>query len=308
MSKGKILVTDTLFIFNEHVQQLADAGYEVIRVKKADTPEDELIELVKDKVGYILGGVEYVTDNVFEASDTLKAIVFTGTGYQGHIPGWKTGLKRGVKIGNTPYANVHEVAEWGLAATLAMQRDLFSLGPQGQEKFNTITSLPDLIVGIVGLGHIGKKYADMISCIGAKEVLYSSRGKKDCPYQFSDKTELFAKSDIIFVSVGDEAGENYISSSELNEMKKGALLVSISHHGIINEQDLFEAINKNQIRAALDIVHNKEMFKDLSPSSWYASNTSAAYNSYGYLKRSSDMAVSTILNLLDKGEDNNQVK
>ena len=187
MSKGKILVTDTLFIFNEHVQQLADAGYEVIRVKKADTPEDELIELVKDKVGYIIGGVEYVTDNVFEASDTLKAIVFTGTGYQGHIPGWKTGLKRGVKIGNTPYANVHEVAEWGLAATLAMQRDLFSLGPQGQEKFNTITSLPDLIVGIVGLGHIGKKYADMISCIGAKEVLYSSRGKKDCPYQFSDK-------------------------------------------------------------------------------------------------------------------------
>lgn len=189
-----------------------------------------------------------------------------------------------------------------------MQRDLFSLGPQGKEKFNTITSLPELIVGIVGLGHIGNKYADMISSVGAKEVLYWSRSKKECPYRLTDKDELFACSDIIFVAVGDDASENFISSKELNLIKSGSLLVSISHHGIINEKDLHEAIKANQIRAALDIVKDKEMFKELLPNSWYASNSSAAYNSYGYLKRSSDMAVRTILNLLEKGEDQNQVK
>lgn len=307
MSKGRILVTDTLFIFDEHVKQLENVGYEVVRNEKPDLSEDELKEVVKDKVGYVLGGVEYVTDGVVDAADELKAIVFTGTGFKGHIPGWKKALDSGIKIGNTPYANVYEVAEWALAATLAMQRDLFSLGPQGSDKFHTITSLPDLSIGIVGLGHIGKQYADMIDAIGTKKVMYWSRSDKNAKYEYVDKEKLLSKSDIIFVAVGDDAGKDFISEKELSLMKKDALLVSISHHGIINEKDLSEAIKNNKIRAALDIVKNKDLFKNLSPRVWYASNSSAAYNSIGYLKRSSDMAVKTLLNLIEKGSDENQV-
>ncbi len=56
MSKGKILVTDTLFIFDEHVKKFKDAGYEVVRVKKPDMSEGELVEAIKGKVGYVLGG------------------------------------------------------------------------------------------------------------------------------------------------------------------------------------------------------------------------------------------------------------
>ena len=57
MSEGTILVTDTLFIFDEHVKQLENAGYEVLRTEKTDMSEDELCQAVKGKVGYILGGV-----------------------------------------------------------------------------------------------------------------------------------------------------------------------------------------------------------------------------------------------------------
>lgn len=305
--KGKILVTDTLFILDEHVKQFENAGYEVVRLDKPDASEAELIEAVKGKVGYVLGGVEYVTDKVIDSATDLKAIVFTGTGFKGHIPGWRHAKRKGIKIGNTPYANVYEVAEWALAATLAMQRDLFELGPQGTEKFHTITSLPDLTVGVVGLGHIGSKYAEMIDAIGAKEVVYWSRGKKKTDYKYVEKDELFKSSDIVFVAVGDEAGENFIGSEVLNNMKQGALLVSIAHHGIINEQALSKALKSGQIRAALDIVKARDIFNGLSPKVWYASNSSAAYNSYGYLKRSSDMAVKTLLGLIEKGEDQHQV-
>lgn len=300
MSK-QILVTDTLFIFDEHVKQLEAAGYEVVRVEKPDMNEAELIKAVKGKVGYILGGIEYVTKPVIKGAADLKAIVFTGTGFKGHIPAWEFAQEKGIKIGTTPYANVYEVAEWALAATLAMQRDLFSLGPQGKDKFHTVTSLPDLTVGIIGLGHIGKQYADMISAIGAKEVIYWNRSDVESKYQYFDKDEVFKKSDILFVALGDEA-KDAVTSELLSKMKTGALLVSISHHGVINEKDLSDAIKNQGIRAALDIVHDRDLFKDFNSREWYASNSSSAYNSMGYLQRSSDMATSKLLELLDNND------
>lgn len=297
--KGRILVTDTLFVLDEHEKQLEDAGYEVVRVEKPNMSEAELIEVVKGKVGYILGGIEYVTKPVVEAATDLKAIVFTGTGFKGHIPAWEFAQNKGIKIGTTPYANVYEVSEWAVAATLAMQRDLFSLGPQGTEKFHTITSLPDLTVGVVGFGHIGQKYADMMSGLGAKEIVYWNRSKKDSKYTAVEKDNVFAKSDIVFVALGDEA-KDAVTAKELSIMKQDALLVSIAHHGIINEKDLSESVKLGKIRAALDIVEDRNLFKGLSVRDWYASNSSAAYNSVGYLKRSSDMATKTLLELLEE--------
>lgn len=303
--KGKILVTDTLFVFDEHVKKMQDAGYEVVRVEKPDMSESELIEALDGKAGYILGGIEYVTDAVVSAANDLKAVVFTGTGFKGHIPGWKAALEKGIKIGTTPYANVYEVSEWALATTLAMQRDLFSLGPQGSEKFHTITSLPDLTVGVVGFGHIGKKYAEMIKGVGAKEVIYWNRSAQESDYKAVEKDQLFESADIIFVALGDEA-KDAVAANEISKMKSGALLVSIAHHGVVNEKDLSDALKAGKIRAALDIIQDRALFEGLSARDWYASNSSAAYNSVGYLQRSSDMATKTILNLLEKGEDKNQ--
>lgn len=305
MSKGKILVTDSLFIFDRHVRRMEDAGYEVVRVDESSLSESDLCDVVADKVGYILGGVEYVTDKVVNAASNLKALVFTGTGYKGHIPGWQLALEHGILIGTTPYANVYEVAEWGVAATLAMQRDLFELGPQGSTRYHTVTSLPDLKVGVIGMGHIGQKYADMIKSLGAGEVVYWNRTPKQFSYAAVEKEELFKTCDIIFVALADDVGSNYISGTELNEMKQDALLVSIAHHGIINEADLCAAVSGGAIRAALDIVKDQEQFEGLSPSRWYASKASSAYNSIGFLNRCSDMATSTLLNLLDKGVDTN---
>jgi phosphoglycerate dehydrogenase-like enzyme len=305
---GKILVTDTLFIYDNHIRSLEGAGYHVVRVEKPDLSEQELSKAIKGKVGYILGGTEYVTEKVIDSADKLKAIVFTGTGFKGHIPAWEYALEKGIQIGTTPYANVYEVAEWALAATLAMQRNLFDLSIHGKTTFHTITSLPDLKVGIIGLGHIGNQYAQMISSVGAGEVVYWNRSPKNSNYKYVEKDELFTTCDIIFVALSEEAGKNFISKSSLELMKKDALLVSIAGHGIINEEDLFGAMSSGQIRAALDIISDNNKFKNLPQSRFYGSKSSAAYNSIGYLHRSSDMATETIINLLTGDDDPNKVQ
>jgi len=304
---GKILVTDTLFIFDEHVKRMEDAGYEVVRVEKPDMNEEELSEAIKGKVGYILGGIEYVTDKVIENADVLKAIIFTGTGYVGHVPGWQKAKDKGIAVATTPFANVYEVAEWSLAATLAMQRDLFDLGPDGKTSFYTVDSLPDLNIGVFGFGHIGNKYADMISGIGAKSVSYWNRTDKNNQYTFKSKEDLFKESDIIFVAIGEEIENNTITKDLISLMKPNALLVSISRDGIINEEDLAEALKAGKIRAAFDKVSNHDLFKGLSNRIWYGSTVSEAYNSRSFLKKSSDMAVDSLLNLLSTGEDEYRV-
>ena len=63
---GKILVTDSLFLFDEHEKRLKDAGYEVVRLDKAAASEEELVEAIKGKDGYIIGGVEKVTKKVID--------------------------------------------------------------------------------------------------------------------------------------------------------------------------------------------------------------------------------------------------
>jgi len=68
MPKPSILITDTLFILPEHEQMIRDAGYEIERLATPTASEEELIRHIKGKVGYVLGGIEKVTDKVVEAA------------------------------------------------------------------------------------------------------------------------------------------------------------------------------------------------------------------------------------------------
>ena len=78
-NKGIILITDSLFIFPEHEEKIRTAGYKIERLNEVEAGEDELIKAVKGKVGYILGGIEKITDKVVEAGAELKVISFTGS-------------------------------------------------------------------------------------------------------------------------------------------------------------------------------------------------------------------------------------
>lgn len=123
----QILITDSLFIFPEHEQQLRDAGYKIARLDKPEATEEELVEAIRGKTGYILGGLEHVTEKVIDAADELKAIVFTGIGYKGFIPAWEYALQKGIALENVPDGPTQAVAEWSITAALTMTRGIFEL-------------------------------------------------------------------------------------------------------------------------------------------------------------------------------------
>jgi lactate dehydrogenase-like 2-hydroxyacid dehydrogenase len=306
-----ILVTDSLFIFPEHEQQLKVAGYEVIRLDKPEATEEELCEAIKGKTGYILGGIEKVTSKVIEAADTLEAIVFTGTGYKGFIPGWEIATQKGIAIANVPDGPTQPVAEWSLAAALVMNRGIFDLASPDGKTFLTTTGLEGQTIGIIALGRIGGRIAEMVQPFYPAATLYYSTHRhadkeESFGLQFAEMDELLRKSDVVFLCVPDEVGHGYFTANHFAKMKEGALLVSFMHRGIIDVDALYDALDTGKIRAISDYPMD-ERFNKFPLSSWYSFKASNAFNTKSSLKFMSDKATQALINLLATGKDENRV-
>jgi len=309
--KPTILITDSLFIYPEHEQQIKDAGYEIERLDKPAATEEELVSAIKGKVGYILGGIEKVTDKVIEASDQLKAIIFTGADWLNFIPSHELVTKKGIAIANTPGANAYAVSEYTLTMILAMTRNVFELGRTGTKKFETTKSLNQLTVGIVGMGNIGSRMARLLKALGVKEIIYYSRTQKpevekETGARFVTLEELLKQSDIVTLHASKEAGAGFIGKNELAQMKDGALLVNCSFTGAVEADSLLAELESGRLRAVQDDPVD-ERFSKLPLSVWFSSNSHTAYNTQEANKTASDMAVKSLLNLLSTGEDQYKV-
>ncbi|MEK7549780.1 MAG: D-isomer specific 2-hydroxyacid dehydrogenase family protein [Patescibacteria group bacterium] len=305
--KGKILVTDSLFIFDEHVKILEGSGYEVERLDKPDASEEELVQAIQGKTGYILGGIEKVTEKVIDAADELKVIVFTGADARAFIPGFEKAKEKGITIVNAPGANSYAVAEYTLTLILAMTRNIFELGRTGEKKFQTTKSLKDLAVGIVGMGNIGSLMAENLHSLGVKEILYFSRSRQleieaKTGAKFVTLEELLSQCDIVTLHASKEAGDGFIGKEELVKMKDGSLLVNCGFTGGVDADALFEELQTGRLRAAQDDPMDKR-FNTLPLSTWFHSNSHTAYNTNEANKRASDMATQSLLNILETGED-----
>lgn len=306
--KPKILITDSLFIFPEHEKMLTDAGYEIERLDKPEATEEELIEAVKGKVGYILGGTEKITNKIIDAADGLKAIVFTGIGYKDFIPNHEYVIQKVIEIANTPDGPTHAVAEWAVTMALAMSRNIFDLGRAGEKKFMKSKGLENQKIGIVGLGRIGREITEMLKPFKTQEISYWSKNQKDVSgLKYSELGNLLKESDVVFVCVSKDAGENFVGEKELAQMKDGALLVSFMHPGAIDEEAMLKELKTGRIRAVSDYPMKNEEFKNLPMSNWYCFNASNAFNTQASLKLTSDMATQSMINLLKTGEDKNRV-
>jgi len=298
---NKILVTDSLFIFDEHVKKLQDAGYEVERLDKPQATEDELCLAVKGKIGYILGGIEKITDKVIDSADELKAIVFTGADWQGFIPGWQKATEKGIKIANAPGANSYAVAEFALAVALSMQRNLYELGRTGDKTFQTTGSFKGNTIGVIGAGKIGSRIISFCKAFEPGKVIYYNRSKKDVDADFAELDELIMTCDIIFAAVPKSAGK-LLSTAQFEQMKPGTLIVSISE--TLDYDAALPYLQQGKIRAAIDWPSPGLEFDKLPLSVWFNTNDHTAYNTSEANKTGSDMAVESLLNILNTGNDN----
>lgn len=303
-----ILITDSLFILPEHENRLREAGFEIERLDKPQATEEELAKAIKGKDGYILGGIETLTDRVIDEADSLRAIVFTGIGYKDFIPNHEYVTNKGVAIANTPDAPTHAVAEWAVTMALAMNRNIFDLGRAGDKKFMTSKGIENQHIGIIGLGRIGKEIAKMLQSFRPASISYFSKHKHDdSQIEYKELSNLLTESDIVFLCVSKDAGKHFFGKEQLAQMKDGSLLVTFMAEDIVDEEAFLAELKTGRIRAVSDHPIQNEESKNLPMGTWYCFNASNAFNTGTEIKLCSDMATESMINLLVTGEDKNKV-
>jgi lactate dehydrogenase-like 2-hydroxyacid dehydrogenase len=121
--------------------------------------------------------------------------------------------------------------------------------------------------GIIGLGNIGRKVAEIAKAFGAEVVYYSTSGKNnDQQYDQLTLEELLKTSDIISIHAPlNENTENLIDYQQLILMKPSSILVNTGRGGIVNEKALAKGIDEKLIAGAAVDVFEKEPIEPDNP-------------------------------------------
>lgn len=119
--------------------------------------------------------------------------------------------------------------------------------------------------GIIGLGAIGRRVADLAKAFGCHVIYYSASGRKPQEgYEQVDFTTLLKTSDIVSIHAPlTEATMGLMDKEAFAKMKKTAILLNVGRGPIIVEEDLKEALDNGEIAAAgLDVLSVEPMTED----------------------------------------------
>lgn len=269
----KILVLDGLSEEGVKVFQSAD-GFEV-DVKPPQQP-DELKAVIGDYDGLVVRSATKVPAEVLAKPGNLKVIGRAGVGTDNIDKDEAT--KQGIVVMNTPGGNTISTCEHTFALLFALCRnvpaahDSMKAGRWDRKKFMG-AEVAGKTIGIVGIGRIGGAVAKRAQSFDMKVIAFDpilTQMKADAlGVELVDIDELVERADFITVHAPlNDKTRDLIAADRLKKMKPTCRIVNCARGGIINEEDLAEALrNKTIAGAALDVYTSepfeKDIFRDL---------------------------------------------
>ncbi len=169
-------------------------------------------------------------------------------------------------------SNYVSVAEHAFALILTLAKNLIlhqrnmSKGSFDQSKSSIL--LEGKVLGILGLGTIGKQIARLGQAFGMRVFAINSSGISDFPTEFigtlGDISQLMKNSDVLVISIPlNKYTKGIIDGERLKLMKEDAILVNVARAPIIEKSDLETHLKANpNFRVALDVWWNPWKFKD----------------------------------------------
>ena len=255
----KVLVSDNLGEVG--IEMFKEAEGIDVDVKTNLSPE-ELKGIIGEYEALVIRSATKVTKDLLEAAKKLKVVGRAGIGLDNvDIP---AATRHGVIVMNTPTGNVITTAEHAIAMMMALARNIpwgtssLKAGRwdkkllRGREVYNKY-------LGLIGFGKIGAVVADRARGLKMRVLVHDSfitdEKIREEGFEPVSLEELYSKADYITIHVpklDDTIG--LLNAAAFDQMKDGVMIINCARGGIIDEDDLNEALKSGKVAgAALDV-------------------------------------------------------
>ena len=262
---SKIVIMESLGISAEELAArkapFEAQGHVFVDYPKTTDPA-KLIEEAKDADAMILANMPMPAD-VLRKCDKLKFIDVAFTGVD-HV-GLDAAKEKNIAVSNASGYSNEAVSELVIGTTLSLARNLRSVEDrcrEGKDKTGLVGwEIKGKTVGIIGLGKIGTRTAELFHAFGAT-VLAQSRTHHDGIAEYIEQVtqeELIRRSDIVVLHCPlNDSTRGMINAEKLAMMKPTALLVNVARGPVVVEKDLAVALENGVIAGAAIDVFDKE--------------------------------------------------
>lgn len=259
----KVLVSDNLG--EAGIKMFQDEEGIEVEVNTGLSPE-ALKGIIGDYDGLVIRSATKVTEDLLEAATRLKVIGRAGIGLDNvDIP---AATKHGVVVMNTPGGNIITTAEHAIAMILSLSRNIpegtasLKAGRwdkkrlQGREIYNKI-------LGVIGFGKIGSIVADRARGLKMQVIVYdpfvTPEQIEKAGFESVSLEELYRRSNYITIHVPKlKSTIGLINKDAFDQMKDGVMIVNCARGGIVDENDLYDAMTSGKVAgAALDVFETE---------------------------------------------------
>lgn len=264
MGKSDIFQLMKIVIFNPESEfsssqrkQLSSLG-QVTYVKTRDPLSlDQLLEMAKDAeiVGVDpdpLGGFEKAKDNlmkVLESLPNLKGVCLSTTSFGWVDLDWCK--KHKISVSNIPGYSRESVAEHALTLLLALAKKVIVSDRRtirGEYKLDMGFELKGKTLGVIGLGNIGSRVAELGLGIGMKVIAYNRSPKKLNGVEMKSLDQVLQESDALSLNTTHEdSNDNMIGKEEIAKMKNGIIIVNTVDRVLVDEEAMAEAVKSGKV-------------------------------------------------------------
>ena len=246
--------------FHAAVAALQAQGHQITFYKDRREDEDTLIERAKDAEIIAVSNIP-LRKNFFEHCPCLKMLSVAFTGVD-HID-IEECRKRGITVCNAAGYSTQAVAELAIGMMIAVYRKIVGGDAitriSGDRQGILGSELGGKTVGIIGLGAIGQRVAQLAAAFGCRILAYN-RSPKNLPgITQVDKNTLLSQADIITLHLPLTADtRNFLQSEDFALMRPHAILINTARGPIVNQNALYEALRKGKIAGAALDVYDQE--------------------------------------------------
>ena len=260
-----------LVVVTEHLaDEAADWLAQRFDVERCGVHDDRFGELAAEAEALVVRTYTRVDAALLAHLPRLKVVARAGVGIDNiDVAACKA---RGVQVVSTPDANTQAVVEYVLCLMCDVLRPrLFLEDPVEKEEWNQIRQdvvglwqMNELVLGVLGLGRIGKRVAEVTRAIGFT-VIYHDIEEIPEEKRFGAEPvtleRLFAESDLLTIHIdGRPTNAGFVSRVLIESMRPDANIINTARGNVLDAQALAEWLRANPAAAAMLDVHEPEPF------------------------------------------------